>query len=306
MKKRLLPLGAALFVLAVCCGVPGQSAMAATKVLCIGDSWGYAIPDPLNTHFNTHGHADWDVLNLAVPGATADVYANDAAGVLTLTLNTLAATPSIEVVLISLGGNDLWPNYLSQGWAIYAAIESDLRAIVEAILGVRPDVDIVFTGYDILKFDKSNECLLFAYNFFGLVLPWEVSPLFIEIGNRQAAIDADYPEVTYLNLFGTGQGNPGSPNILEWSPSAYVADDNVDCIHLSTSGFSKFTLEMYCRYFAPRFGQSCTATTWAAASVAGSGEASQGLSATGNGLVFLLAAPLAALLVWKRRVRKSR
>jgi len=298
--KRPVSLLLALTAL-VLWATPNPAALAADKVLAIGDSWGYAIPEPLNTHFDTHGHADWDVLNLAVPGGTADAYANDAAGVLTATQTILAATPSIEVVLISLGGNDLWPNYLSQGAAIFTAIENDLRVVVNAILGVRPDVDIVFTGYDILKFDKSNECLLFAYNFFGVVLPWEVSPLFIEIGNRQAAIDADYPEVTYLNLFGTGQGNPGSPNILEWSPSAYVADDNLDCLHLSSSGYTKFTLEIYCQTFAPRFGQSCTAGPWGAASVAGTGEPSGDLSVRG-GLALLLTVPLAAVLLWRRRV----
>ena len=159
-----------------------SQALAANKVLAIGDSWGYAIPDPLNGHFNTNGHGDWDVLNLAVPGGSADAYASDMAGVLTLTLNTLAASPGIEVVLISLGGNDFWPNYMSQGSAVFTAIENDLRYIVAQILNVRPDVDIVFTGYDVLKYDKSDICLLFALTYYGVIFPWEVTPLFMEIG----------------------------------------------------------------------------------------------------------------------------
>ena len=47
-----------------------------------------------------------------------------------------------------------------------------------------------------------------------------------------------------LGLWGTGQGNPGIPNILAWSPSSYVASDNLDCVHLSTSGYNQFTAQI--------------------------------------------------------------
>ncbi len=281
-------------------GAANSSVMAATKVVMIGDSWGWSMPDPLNTHFNNNGHGDWDVLNLSVPGATADAYASDLGGALTLVLNTLAITPSVEVVAICLGGNDFAFGYGGAGSAIFTQIEDDLRYIVDQILAVRPDLDIVFTGYDILKYDKSEFCLLFAFNYFGLVLPWEVTPLFQEILAAQQRIANDYPEASALNLFGTGQGNPGSPNIFQWSPSSYVASEDLDCLHLSSSGYTKFTREIYCQYFAPRFGENCAGPICSVAPGAYAGGAGSGTSARVHGFVILFLVPLATIAAWKR------
>lgn len=280
-------------------------AMAARKVMVIGDSWAYGFYPNLGSQFASHGHGDWEVYGdvlgvpVAIPGSLADNFASNAAGVMDTVKSGLVIYPETEAVVISLGGNDFWPNYLSQGPAIFDAIESDLRVVVDQILSVR-DVEIVFTGYDVLKFDKSDVCVLFALNFFGVVFPWEVTPLFMEIGSRQQAIANDYPQVTHLNLFGTCQGSPGAPNLAEWSPSDSVAGDGGDCLHLSEYGETLFTTEIYCQYFAPRFGESCSGPApWSAASDAQAGTLapSPGSKAC-NGLAFFLA-PLAAVLLWK-------
>lgn len=298
MKKALtvaMPILCAIILLAL----QGR-ATAVERVLAIGDSWGYALSAPLNSQLAGHGHGDYHVYNAALLGATADAYANNVGGALDITLGLLAAMPTVEVVFISLGGNDLWSMYPTLGDGVFGEIEADLRYLVGRILQTRPDVHILFAGYDILKFDKSDFCLLFAYNCFGRIFPWEVSPLFIEIGNVQRRIADDYPSVTSLNLWGTGQGSPGSPDITKWSPSSYVASADEDCLHLSDSGYNQFALQIYCDYFAPRFGESCQGSSWGAASVAGADLApwSAG-SRRVNGLALVII-PLVAVFVLRR------
>lgn len=272
-------------------------AMATNRVLAIGDSWGAAIPSPLNSELASHGHGTYQVLDRAQPGSTAELWAD---GWL-LTVAGDLANPDIEVVLISLGGNDLLGFYPGQGSAVFDQIETDLRTIVDVILGVRPDVDIVFTGYDILKFDNLL-CAALAQDRFGTFLPWEVNPLFIEIRNRQQAIANDYPAVTSLNLFGTGQGSPGSPDIFSWATvDNYVNMD--DCIHLTSSGYNKFVYELYCAYFAPRFGETCSGPG-PICSVAAPGARSLPFSGgDGADLAVMFGLPLAAVLFWRRRSR---
>lgn len=293
-----------------------SEAPAARKVMVVGDSWAYGFYPNLDSQFATYGHGDWDVyadvqnpwgvmVPVAIPGATAENFGSNAGGVMDLVKRGLQIYPETEVVVISLGGNDFWPNYMSQGAGIFVAIENNLRVVVDEILATR-DVDILFTGYDVLKFDKSDFCLLFALNYFGVVFPWEVTPLFMEIGAAQQRIANDYPEVTCLNLFGTGQGRPGSPDLTKWSPATYVASSTDDCLHLSETGENKFTKEIYCQYFAPRFSETCKpAPVCGAAPGVSASMPGADLSAILCGFVFFLLVPAGTVIGWKRHRRRA-
>ena len=145
---------------------------------------------------------------------------------------------------------------------MFAEIEADVRTIIDRIFSVKPNLQIALIGYDILKWDKSTFCLLLSYQQFQAhILPWEVNPLFLEIGNRMNAISQSYANVTYVNepfgLWGTGQGSPGAPNVFAWSPSAYVASDDIDCLHLSNAGYTQFASQIYNKYFKTRLPGGC-------------------------------------------------
>lgn len=242
--------------------VAAAPAFAGSKVLMIGDRWGAALPPYLEAQFDLNGHPDHDVLNLAVPGASAAAYASNLGGIMDVVVATSAATPEVAYVTISLGGIDLVGGYPGLGSGVFPAIEASLRTVVDRILGVKPSLQIVLLGYDILEWDKSAACLALASaQFQGRVLPWEVNPLFLEIGNRMRAVSESHANVTYVNepfgLWGTGQGSPGAPNLLAWSPSAYVAADDLDCLHLSNAGYTRFARQIYDRYFRPRLAPGC-------------------------------------------------
>ncbi len=242
------------------CLLAGASpALANNKVILFGDSWGALMGSPLATQFDVNGHSDYDVLNLSIPGSTADAYANNVGGVMDLTLAYIVATPEVQYVVISLGGNDLHALYPSQGLNSNAIIEQDIRVIVDRINSTRPGLQILLTGYDILKWDKSTECLLLAATVFqNQILAPQINPIYLDLGSHLNAVSGSYANVTYVNeplgLWGTGQGSPGLPNILAWSPSSYVASENLDCVHLSSSGYNQFTAQIYAKYFKPRLG----------------------------------------------------
>lgn len=288
-------------VAGVCVLAGASPALANNKVILFGDSWGALMGSPLATQFDVNGHSDYDVLNLSIPGSTADSYANNVAGVMDITLGYIIATPEVQYVVISLGGNDLHALYATQGLNANAIIEQSIRTIVDRINAARPGLQILLTGYDILKWDKSTECLLLAATVFqNQILAPQINPIYLDLGNHLNAVSASYSNVTYVNeplgLWGTGQGNPGIPNILAWSPSSYVASDNLDCVHLSTSGYNQFTAQIYAKYFKPRLGGG----TPCGAIVAPASSATR---------TFALAAPIAIPMVmvsWlRRRARRS-
>ncbi len=277
-----------------------SAALAEEKVMVIGDSWPAGYADNLESQFNSHGHGDWDVANWAVPGATAESYADDVAGVLTNTILYLNLKPSINYVVLSIGGNDL------HGGFPFNQIEEDIRTVVgrlssEAfwLLG------IVLPGYDILDWDQSQTCKDLATILFGSQLPQVINPLYMEVGARQQIVAGEFPKASYLSLWGTGQNNPGSPNINAFSLPGYV---DSDCIHLTESGYNKFTKEIYCQYFAPTvFSQTCnTGPVCSVAPGAAAGGSVLNGSALGNGIVFLLMIPAATAVFWKRRLRRKR
>jgi lysophospholipase L1-like esterase len=278
---------------------PMSIARAEEKVMVIGDSWPAGYADNLQTQFSTHGHSTWKVANWAVPGSTADAWASDVAGVLSNTILYLNLNPSINYVVVSLGGNDL------HGGFPFDQIEEDLRTVVRRLSNETYWLlGIVLPGYDILDWDRSQDCLLLGAALFGSVLPGVINPLYLEVGARQQIVAGEFPKATYLNLWGTGQGTPGSPNIYAFSPTSYVGDD---CIHLTETGYNKFTQEIYCQYFAPTaFGQTCsTGPVCSVVPGAVTGKVALDGSAVGNGIVFLFLAPIATAIFWKRRLRRK-
>ena len=85
---RLARIALTAIVALVLAGVTPASAN--NKVILFGDSWGALMGSALATQFDLNGHADYDVLNLSIPGSTADAYANNAGGVMDATLAYLS------------------------------------------------------------------------------------------------------------------------------------------------------------------------------------------------------------------------
>ena len=166
MVKKSVSMGAAwaLGVAALGLGPPGASAEADPKtprILLVGDSWagfmwGFhsfsaVLPDYGLGQYEEKG------LRTAIMGAKADDYISPAR--LQALTDELTAYPTLDIVHVLLGGNDLLFGNSQYGrWQPYLTPEEEaersgyvaecIATVVDHVLAVRPDIKVALCGYD--------------------------------------------------------------------------------------------------------------------------------------------------------------
>lgn len=125
------------------------------KVLLVGDSWAFfmGVDQTINTVFDRWGHSNYTYftnLTLAENGAETDDFQtatkqNEIAA-------QIAANPSIEVVHLSIGGNDVLGDWnvsftQEQTDSLKAAVFARLVDVIEFIKTTRPGIRILWSGY---------------------------------------------------------------------------------------------------------------------------------------------------------------
>lgn len=210
-----------------------------------GDSWA----DQMTVTYGTFGQEltdrGYDEVTLetwAVSGSTMNGWANDnpcdagCPGRFTDLLTAITNDPNPDpIVFFTLGGNDVLDNGIAP--STYVGIAADLRIVLDAVNGARPDAQIVIGAYDI-----SNPaiipiaCDLLLAALFGSTDPAVVNPYIIQMYDNHATVADDYANVTVVNTNGTLQGTPGNPDVTQWSPIQYISD----CIHLNGSGYDLY------------------------------------------------------------------
>lgn len=122
----------------------------ASRILVIGDSWGVAAGPALQQVLADNGSTD-TVASIAVGGETAENI--NTPGWLQQITTALQQNPDADFVHLSLGGNDFlgqWRSFFTQEQEdqLIAGILEDITAIVDHILGQRPDIRIFWSSYD--------------------------------------------------------------------------------------------------------------------------------------------------------------
>ncbi len=135
------------------------------KVLLVGDSWAFFLDldQSITSTLSKWGHSNFTHYTnptLAVNGARTDDFLEEAR--LTEIKNQLESKPSINVVHLSIGGNDILGD-----WNVDMTTEEEeeladevfvnMTAIIDFIKAVRPDVHIVWSGYMYPNFEESIE-----------------------------------------------------------------------------------------------------------------------------------------------------
>lgn len=125
------------------------------KVLLVGDSWAFfmGVDQTINTVLDRWGHSNYTYftnLTLAENGAETDDFQtatkqNEIAA-------QIAANPSIEVVHLSIGGNDVLGDWnvdftTEQTDSLKSAVFARLVDVIEFIKTTRPGIRIVWSGY---------------------------------------------------------------------------------------------------------------------------------------------------------------
>lgn len=163
------------------CPAPG----AVARALLAGDSWAQYMWDDgsHNALFDKFGHADKAMISrsldsdpgagysgpeYAVSGSEARHWADTVSypWVANMTAD-LVANPTIDTVLLSIGGNDILAGRSEGGWykdmdldvpgsqaALFATIEGDTRVIIDAAQAV-PGVDVLLSSYEYPNFNVS-------------------------------------------------------------------------------------------------------------------------------------------------------
>lgn len=236
-------------------------AQAEARVIVVGDSWAIfpgVVYDTWNPTFAGNGHPEIEVFSpaqSALPGILARDYADAPAFIPGL----LADHPAVEWLVISLGGNDLMTDYRegnASGWV--ERLEDAYRSILNPVIEARPDIKIVFPGYDFMNFEKNAFCVWQAADIFGGLLTPQINAEFLRISEAQLRMADEFGNVNAVGVWGTLQaagGVPNPPNLLYPSPAELMnsPEPDIDCIHPGDEGYALIEQAVYDAYFVPQF-----------------------------------------------------
>jgi hypothetical protein len=249
------------------------------KVLLVGDSWAFFmnVDRTINNVFRRWGHSNYTYITNTViseNGAETDDFLKpDKIAEIKRLLNE---NPSIEVVHLSIGGNDVlgdWKVSFTQAQtdSLKVAVENRLIQVIDTIKSAKPGIKIFWSGYVYPNFNEviQTSSLQNNHPFYGTWSGMEF-PSFLELNtllNDFSGLMEDYanadPQIEFVNCTGLmqytfGQNNPlgvapggtyaagtvplpaGDPNYP--SPANSMRDYFLtkDCFHLSARGYEDF------------------------------------------------------------------
>ncbi len=232
------------------------------RALLAGDSWAQYMWDD-GTHnevFDKFGHADKSMISRSTadhpgPDLSAKEYAvsgsearefvdTDHYPFLQNMLEDLIGNPTIDTVVLSIGGNDVLAGKSDGGWykdmdidpdgiqteaEFFDSLEADSYTITDAILAVRPELKVMISGYDYPNFDIGWLCELYDFAcakredlsldpINDLITDQEINAMMIGVENRRVGWANANNRLYYDHSLGLmhhfyGDGDAG-PNIL--------------------------------------------------------------------------------------------
>ena len=199
------------------------------KVLIAGDSWAQYMSDD-GTHnkmFDKFGHADKDLVGPSLgsnpgPGYTGTQYAISGSEArhwadranypwITNVINEITANPTIETVILSIGGNDILAGKSDGGWykdmnldtagseaALFATIKANTFVIINDILAIHPNIEIVLSSYDYPNFNTGIFCGLYACGKRNDLSRDATNALITDVELNQMMITVETERITWL------------------------------------------------------------------------------------------------------------
>lgn len=251
-----------------------------TKVLMVGDSWSFFmhLDGTFNSVFKSWGFSNYKYLSnytVSENGAQTDDFMGGAKQ--TEIKNLLDANPSIEVVHLSIGGNDLLGSWkVSSTPGQIDTMENEvfdrLDSVMRFIKSCRPGIRIVWSGYVYPNFEEVISTFPAGatnHFFYGKWRDMEF-PTFIQINSllnrvsaRMETYAANDPQVDFVKCTGVLQYIYGQTTALAVAPGGTyqpysvalpLGDPNypspkstmrnqgigLDCYHLSPQAYRDF------------------------------------------------------------------
>jgi lysophospholipase L1-like esterase len=267
-----------------------QCPAAQNRVLLVGDSWTEYMWNNRNLKkvLDAFGHGDKLEYNppssptdqrTAIGGMTAALY--NTSGFLQRITDALAAQPSIDLVHVSLGGNDMLGNW-NAGMspaaesALFDGIVTNLGSVIQHTLDQRPNVRVVIAGYDYLNFFdtlNSGSCgAMWALLGSPSVRRFNDALALLEAKKRDLAASMG-ARVVYSHHLGLMQfwagyppwfgafvvSPPGGPPSYSPFPggnpdfpthTSRLANNGTDCIHLNSQGYDELATATFTQFYA--------------------------------------------------------
>lgn len=251
------------------------------RVLLVGDSWAWFmwLDRTLRGVFADNGHPE--ILekgdNTTILGSTAAEWADPSS--LQLITDELDANPTIDVVQLTVGGNDFLAGQSGGGWyvgmppgdkaALFARIEADIATIVDHLLAHDPDIRVLVSLYDYPNFVESLVGLLGAsctgyWEDMNEPTPLEINTVMTELIDRADQLLVSRPRgrqsrnlgwMQYLYGYGPFPPGeltpPGDPTLP--SPPEAMRFFQADCIHLSGDGHEGIVQHVWDDYYDEAF-----------------------------------------------------
>ncbi|HIJ64509.1 MAG TPA: SGNH/GDSL hydrolase family protein [Candidatus Hydrogenedentes bacterium] len=229
-KRRGFPLVRVLSLLVFATGVLFGASVRAEegRILVVGDSWAagifgfQAFPKVLAAH----GIEDVGVIGAptAIGGSRADQWAGNHKGMLDALTKTLKDNPTVDIVHVSIGGNDFLSAAMEHNEnvcvlppderkAIWERIWADIETLVRHILAQREDIKVLLNDYDYL--DPALMRKTFSLRFAPTLSPKQMNATLIEFGRLKRERVAKIDRCEYIQHFGLLQHHYGVPPDLE-------------------------------------------------------------------------------------------
>ena len=258
------------------------------RVMLVGDSWAFfmGVDQTINDVFERWGHSNktfYTNTTLAENGAeTVDFLQANKQTEIEDQLNN---RPSIDIVHLSIGGNDVlgsWKTSMTaaQTDSIQTQVRDSIDAVINFIKSVRPNIDVVWSGYCYSNFQEVIEGQLIpsAHPFYGT---WEdmefpdnetINQVLNGFTDMMESYYANDPQVHVTKATGMMQHTYGQIDPLEVSPfgtypafTAPLSEGYVDypspkpsmrnygitkdCFHLSIQGYEDFISYQTQKYY---------------------------------------------------------
>ncbi|MCC6142635.1 MAG: hypothetical protein IT368_02400, partial [Candidatus Hydrogenedentes bacterium] len=201
------------------------------RILLVGDSWAqYAWNgNAWSPVLDTYGLSQWDDegSTTAIGGTTASLWVDP--GALDLITQALATYPTIDIIHLSIGGNDMLAGQGGGGWhtgltgaqesALFDTIQANIETIIEHCLSIRPDIKVGIIDYDYLNLWETSLAGIPGAQLMQLNLgnpsPSQINGAFTRMGERKRQIAATHDRVLYVHNWGLQQYRHGHPGFWD-------------------------------------------------------------------------------------------
>jgi hypothetical protein len=149
----------------------------------------------------------------------------------------LKADPSIKVVYLSLGGNDMlsqWKKSTSESeeLAMFSAVYDGVLRVANQYLSLRPDIQVVISGYDYPFFRNDTRISMYrkAFRRMQEPLPEQINRGLVRYNRAMVGLEEENPRIQYIHHLGLAHYHEGvcSKGI---SPGVTLPPDQISSRH---------------------------------------------------------------------------